>query len=167
MFGMAWRTGGWRTGSSPLPPSSWRSGRRAARGGGGRNQLTPGSQLTPGWTARSCRSSPRSSGRSRTLAGSCWQKWKFIRSVSWDFVEFNPIKGHWNLNPLTPHKGLCWPEGGGGDYGEILAGKHNRHWALMLPCTGLKWPVEIESNTQWGLGWTQKSKCFTALYLRQ
>ncbi len=99
VFGTAsTRTGGWRTGSSPLPPSSWRSGRRAARGGGGRrNQLIPGCQLTPGWTGPSCRSSPRSSGRSRTLAGSCCQKWKFTRSVSWDFVEFNPFKGHWSL----------------------------------------------------------------------
>ncbi len=103
-FGMAsTTTGGWRTGSSPLPPSSWRSGRRGARGGGGRrNQLIPGSQLTPGWTGPSCRNSPRSSGRSHTPAGSCWQKGEFIRSVSRDFVELNPFK-----DIGTTRKGLC------------------------------------------------------------
>jgi hypothetical protein len=31
----------------------------------------------------------------------------YLRSVSRDIVEFNPLKGHWNLTPLTPRKGLC------------------------------------------------------------
>ncbi len=86
------------------------------------------------------------------------------------------FKGPWNLYPLTPNKGLCWPykyenfllsykscHPGhfsiltyrvGGLRRPILTGKCNRHTSpVSIPFTLLayevqRWPVELKHNTR-------------------